>query len=203
MTELSGPEVEKLQADAARDALELQAALGRMVQSWNEAESKLKDVLRALSGGGAAVDVLISRLGEHQMCDAIEAMVVHDLVPDISRAWILHAVKFFRLLRPWRNFYAHECRPTVAPLDGMKAYARGATFSAKKGYQPRVATVTKGELDRVTKWAGDLFLIAYFVVETIYEEGDILQAVGIVSDVPPPLPDEFKAPPGLLVAEIE
>lgn len=132
MTERGGHDVDKLLADAARDALELEAALGRMVQAWNETESKLKDVVRALSGGGAAVDILISRLGEHQMCDALEAMVAHDLVPDISRSWILHAVKFFRLLRPWRNFYAHECRPTAAPLDGMKAYARGATFSAKK-----------------------------------------------------------------------
>lgn len=73
----------------------------------------------------------------------------------------------------------------------------------KKGYRPRVARVTKGELDQVTKWAGDLFLIAYFIVETIYEEGDILQVVSIVSEDPPPLPNEFNAPPGLMVSELE
>lgn len=138
--------------------VDLFASLGRFVAQWNNAESRMCDLLASLypasTGRGAlAHRVMIVELGSVGIENALKTLAAH-FVPEDIGGHIHHAATYYARLRAYRNYYVHgiiDAHPVSS-----EPHASVAMIQAKGEMKMVRTMIPKSEIDGITLHAAIL-----------------------------------------------
>ncbi len=168
---------------------EFLAAFGRMIITWNLAESALRRLLTGLCGAKSIADTLKAKivtaeLSSVGLSQALQTFADIILPPNHAEA-INHAVKYYELIRAYRNYYAHGIAGIIPFTEGPRGFIR---ITTAKG------TLTENKdfvsLDDLKLMIGHAYRLNFYV-EAI--SNHLFDDKGLFS-LPdkPPLPDNLQ-----------
>lgn len=82
------------------------SALGELIVIWNQAENRLRAILVGLCGIGPRTWILTAELGAISLENALRSSSQDIALPDL-KPHIEACIKWFNLLREYRNYYVH------------------------------------------------------------------------------------------------
>lgn len=177
---------------------DLQAALGGFVQQWNVSELMIRDVLSIAAGNGPAVRILTAHMSNAHLSTALEELVQQDLVDTRAAPALRHAVAFYRLLAPHRNYLVHEPLPTFGVGESHEEALGFSRSNHPRNGRPRFGCITKSQLVEAKAWAKALSDHLSNIIHRLYAGATTKDGTITSPDIPdwefPPLPRKFEHP---------